>query len=112
MKIMVLWPVLKGELTLGEMRKRHSPSLKMKVAVAAIGGEKTVAEIASKHKVHPTQVSQWKKQMQESAVDVFGGRRPQAGPSDALVSQLYEEVGRLKFELDWVKKKAARFGGT
>jgi transposase len=96
---------------MGEMRKRHSPALKMKVAMDATAGDKTVAEIASKHRVHPTQVSQWKKQFQESAPEIFGGRKPQSEASEALVSQLYEEVGRLKFELDWVKKKASRFGG-
>lgn len=77
----------------------------------ATAGEKTVAEIASKHKVHPTQVSQWKKQLQESAGEIFGGKRPQSEASETLVTQLFEEVGRLKFELDWVKKKASRFGG-
>jgi len=94
-----------------EIRKRHSPALKLKVAMAATAGEKTVAEIALKHKVHPTQVGQWKRQFQESAPGIFGGRKPQSEASEALVSQLYEEVGRLKFELDWVKKKASRFGG-
>jgi transposase-like protein len=95
----------------GEIRKRHSPGLKMKVAMEATVGEKTISEIASRHRVHPTQVSQWKKQLQESAVEIFGGRKPQSEASEALVSQLYEEVGRLKFELDWVKKKASRLGG-
>lgn len=97
---------------MGEIRKRHSPALKMKVAMEATMGDKTLTEIASKHRVHPTQVSQWKKQLQESAPEIFGGRRPQSEASEALVSQLYEEVGRLKFELDWLKKKAARFGGV
>ncbi len=96
---------------MGEIRKRHSPALKMKVAMEAAIGGMTVAEITSKHKVHPTQVSQWKKQMEESAPEIFGGKKLQCSASDALVSQLYEEVGRLKFELDWVKKKASRFGG-
>jgi transposase len=95
----------------GEIRKRHSPALKMKVATEALIGNKTVTEIASGHRVHPTQVSQWKKQMQEAAPEIFGGKKPHSEASEALVSQLYEEVGRLKFELDWVKKKAARFGG-
>jgi transposase len=96
---------------MGEVRKRHSPLVKLKVAMEATIGSKTVAEIASKYSVHPAQVSQWKKQLQESAGDVFGAQRRQTGASEALVSQLYEEVGRLKFELDWLKKKAAKFGG-
>lgn len=96
---------------MGEIRKRHSPALKLKVALEATVGDKTVAEIASKHKVHPTQVSQWKKQLQDSSSDIFGGKKSQSEVSETLVSQLYEEVGRLKFELDWLKKKASRFGG-
>lgn len=83
----------------------------MKVAMAAINGQSTVTEIASKHKVHPTQVSQWKKQLNDSAPAIFGGKKPQSEVSESLVSELYEEVGRLKFELDWVKKKASRVGG-
>jgi transposase len=96
---------------MGAIRKRHSATLKLKVATVALNGEKTVAEIASQHRVHPTQVGQWKKQLQEGATEIFGGRKPQSEVSEALVSQLYEEVGRLKFELDWVKKKASRVGG-
>lgn len=77
----------------------------------AVSGKKTIAEIASQHRVHPAQVSLWKKQLVSSAGDVFGAAKRQSGPSEALVSQLYEEIGRIKFELDWVKKKAARYGG-
>lgn len=96
---------------MAQTRKRHSAKKKLQVATDALIGEKTVAEIASRHKVHPTQVGQWKKQLQESAPEVFGGKKPKTEASETLVSQLYEEVGRLKFELDWVKKKASRFGG-
>ena len=92
------------------IRKRHGAKLKSDVAVEAFRGEKTINEIASRFKVHPTQVSQWKKQLQEGLPELFGGKRPQSEVSEALVGQLYEEIGRLKFELDWVKKKAARFG--
>ena len=94
------------------IRKRHSAKKKLQVAVSAVKGDTTAAEIASKHKVHPTQVGQWKKQLQESAPQIFGSKKPQSEASEALVSQLYEEIGRLKFELDWVKKKASRFGGV
>jgi transposase len=84
------------------------------VATAAIAGDKTASELASKYKVHPAQVSQWKKQLLESAArrSFKGSKKAQSGPSDALVSQLYEEIGKLKFELDWLKKKASRFGGV
>ena len=95
---------------MAEIRKRQTPERKLKVALEALSGDKTVSEIASKHKVHPTQVGQWKKQLQQSAAEIFGGKRQQSEVSETLVSQLYEEVGRLKFELDWLKKKTAKFG--
>lgn len=97
---------------MANIRKRHTAKKKLEVAFEAFRGEKTVSEIASKFKVHPTQVSQWKKQLQESSVEIFGGKKPQSEASEALVSQLYEEVGRLKFELDWLKKKTTRLGGA
>jgi hypothetical protein len=62
----------------------------MKVAMEATIANKTVAEIASSHRVHPTQVSQCKKQMQVAAPEISGGKRPQSEASEALVSQLYE----------------------
>ena len=95
---------------MGEIRKRHSAKLKFDVAMAAFKGDKTISEIASRYKIHPTQVSQWKKHLHDSSLELFGGRKPQSEANEALVSQLYEEVGRLKFELDWLKKKAAKFG--
>ncbi len=106
---MFLSPVLKGVLTVGEIRKRHTPKRKFDVAIAALAGDKTVVDIAGKFKVHPTQVSQWKKQLIDSSLELFGAKRPQSEANETLVSQLYEEIGRLKFELDWVKKKAAKF---
>ena len=89
---------------MGDIRKRHPATIKMQVAVEALFGKKTVSEIAGHHKVHPVQVSQWKKQLSSSAGEVFASGKKSSGPSEALVSQLYEEIGRLKFELEWVKK--------
>lgn len=94
---------------MGDIRKRHSPADKFKVAMAAHIGDKTVAEISSRFSVHPVQVSQWKKQLKDLALDGFGSRKIKSEVDSALVSQLYEEIGRLKFELDWLKKKAAKF---
>ncbi len=94
---------------MGTLRKRHGTKLKSDVALDALKGEKTVTEIASKFKVHPTQVSQWKRNLVEGLPSIFGSKRSQSEASEALVGQLYEEIGRLKFELDWLKKKAARF---
>lgn len=78
----------------------------------ALKGEKTISEIASKFKVHPTQVNQWKKQLADSGLAIFGQKKASSEISETMVNQLYEEIGRLKFELDWVKKKASRFGGV
>ncbi len=97
---------------MSEIRKRHSPTRKFSVAIEAMKGDKTISEIASKYKVHPTQVSQWKKQLSDSGLEIFGQKRSNSEVSESMVSQLYEEIGRLKFELDWVKKKASRFGGA
>ena len=89
-------------------RKAFSASQKAKVAIEAIRGIKTVNEIAQQFEVHPTQVSQWKNELQEQAVGVFEGKRgpkPVVDP-EANSERLYSEIGRLKMELDWLKKKS------
>jgi transposase len=92
-------------------RKVFSAQQKAKVALEAIGGAKTINEIAQQFEVHPTQVGQWKKELQEQAVTLFEGKR---GPKtvdnpEASQERLYSEIGRLKMELDWLKKKSAVF---
>lgn len=92
---------------MGKTRVRHSAELKAKVALEAVKGLKTVNELASEYQVHPTQISQWKRQVQTGARELFGPGRGQGQRShDAMQATLYEEVGRLKMELDWVKKTA------
>jgi transposase len=89
-------------------RKAFSAQQKAKVAIEAIRGIKTVNEIAQHFEVHPTQVSQWKKELQEQAVGLFEckrGPKPVADP-EASPEKLYSEIGRLKMELDWLKKKS------
>jgi len=90
-------------------RKIHSPEFKAKVAIEAIKGVKTASELASQHLVHPVQISTWKKQALEAVPEAFkrGRQKPQA-TEDQLTAPLYEQIGRLTMELDWLKKKLGR----
>ena len=88
-------------------RKNFSSQFKAKVALEAIQGVKTVNEIAQKFGVHPTQVGLWKKVLQEQASSIFDAERGPK-PADPAVSseRLFSEIGRLKMDLDWLKKKS------
>ncbi len=88
-------------------RKRHSSEFKAKVALEALKGTKTINQIASETGVHATQINTWKKQAREGLNAVFsdrGGSRERQ--QDGLLSELYQKIGRLEMELDWVKKKS------
>jgi transposase-like protein len=88
-------------------RKNHPPSLKAKVAVEAIQGHKTTTQIAQKFGVHPTQVGSWKKQAVAGLVEVFGnGHDRQLQQVEAEKDELYKQIGQLKVELDFLKKRA------
>lgn len=90
-------------------RKRHSAEVKAKVALEAIKGHKTVNEIASEYGVHPTQIAQWKKQVLEELPEIFSQRRQKgAQQEEALKDALFQQIGQLKVELDWLKKKVER----
>jgi putative transposase len=93
------------------IRKRHGAGFKAKVALAAAKGDRTLGELASQFGVHPTQIHQWKRQLIERADEVFKtpGSQPRGKEQEALQAKLYEEIGRLKVELEWLKKKAAQF---
>jgi putative transposase len=91
-------------------RKRRSfgAAFKAKVALAACRGEKTTAQLAAEYEVHAGQITAWKKQLLEGAVGLFEdgrGRRPDE--TAANNQELYEQIGRLKMEVEWLKKKAA-----
>ena len=90
---------------MGQKRKRHSAEFKAKVALEALKGIKTVNELGSQYGVHPTQISQWKRQLAMGARELFGSTRTrEERDQEAAQARLYEEIGRLKMELDWVKK--------
>ena len=80
-------------------RRKHSPAFKAKVALEAVKGEETVAQLAGRYQVHPSQIQAWKKALTEGAAGVFGNGQDQKARSDAaLVARLYQEIGQLKVE--------------
>jgi putative transposase len=88
-------------------RRNHSALFKAKVALEAAKGNKTMAELASEFGVHPSQITQWKKQLLESMQDIFSRRRDRTRQEqDELAEHLYQQIGQLKVELDWLKKKS------
>jgi transposase len=96
---------------MGRKRKSHTAAFKAQVAVAAVRGDKTIAELAGLHGVHPTLIHAWKKQLLGGAAGLFDAGAKAAGRGDEeLQSKLYEEIGRLQAELTWLKKKLSRFG--
>jgi transposase len=91
-------------------RKQHTPAFKAQVALAAVRGDKTVNELASQFGVHPTLIHSWKKQLLEGADQIFGhGTKAAAVSTEAEKAELFEQIGRLKMELEWLKKKVGVF---
>lgn len=87
-------------------RKQHSAQFKARVAIEAIRGEKTLSQLGSQFKVHPMQIAKWRKAALEQLPELFvDGRTRKANDSKPDNDGLYEEIGRLKVELDWLKKK-------
>ena len=92
-------------------RKRYSAAFKAQVALAALKGDKTVNEVAGRYEVHPTLIHEWKRQLLAGAEGIFtNGVSSDTKEVEARQTELYEQIGRLKMELEWVKKKAALFG--
>jgi putative transposase len=90
-------------------RNQYSAQTKFQAALEAVRGVKTINQVASDHGLHPNQVSQWKRQLLEEGATVFSqGTSRQGRDQEAHEAQLYEQIGRLKMELEWLKKKAAR----
>ncbi len=90
-------------------RKRRSAQFKFKVALEAAKGIKTLSELSSEYGVHSTQISEWKTQLLNDGVIIFSRTTArQQRDQEALQGELYEQIGRLKVELDWLKKKVAQ----
>ena len=88
-------------------RKHYSAEFKARVAFEALKGLKTVNELASTYGVHPTQIAHWKHRLQKEMPEIFSARRDKRERDhEAFQAQFYQQIGQLKVELDWVKKKA------
>lgn len=93
-------------------RRRFSAQFKAKVAIEAIKGQRTVAQLAGQYEVHPSQITQWKKQLLGAADEAFSGRKETDRQSrDELTAKLYQQIGQMKVELDWLQKSSGRTDG-
>jgi transposase len=92
-------------------RIKHTAKFKGKIALEALKGDKTISEIASKNQIHPSQITRWKRQLEKGTEEIFenGKKGNHKKGKEIKESDLFEEIGRLKFELDWLKKKIALF---
>ena len=88
-------------------RRNFTSEFKAKVALEAIKGQRTVSEIAARHNIHPNLVTTWKRALLEHASDAFSDPHARSKADDELLkAQLYQQIGQLKVELDWLKKKS------
>lgn len=91
---------------MGQTRKNHSKEFKARVALEAVKGVHSLSELAARYKVHPTQIAQWKRHLVENAAQVFErGRSGGVADAEGLTAPLYQEIGRLKMEVDFLQKK-------
>ena len=88
-------------------RRKHSPSFKARVALEALKGEETIAELANRFKVHPGQIRKWRNSLAEGAAGIFGGD-PEKNGDDVLIPQLYQQIGQLKVERDFLENALGR----
>jgi putative transposase len=87
-------------------KRRHSAGFKARVALEAVKERRTMAELASQFGVHPTQIGQWKQQLLAGVPDLFGEGRPKREKDDQeLQAELFQQIGKLQMELEWLKKK-------
>lgn len=86
-------------------RKQYPKEFKARVALEALKGEKTIAEISSEYEIHGTMVTKWKKQLQENISDIFARKNERDLSDKDLIDNLYKQIGKSQVEIDWLKKK-------
>ena len=91
-----------------ESRRKHSPAFKAKVALEALKEEESTAEIASRFEVHPAQVRTWKRSLMEGASGIFGGVQGRQKDDESLIALLYQQIGQLKVERDFLDSRLGR----
>ena len=96
---------------MSKKRRQFTADFKFKVALEAAKGTKTISELSSESGVHPNQISQWKRQLLDEGAELFKkNAAKQQREQEQVEAELYEQIGRLKMELEWLKKKANSFG--
>jgi len=86
-------------------RKKYPKELKARVALEALKGEKTIAEISSEYEVHSNMITKWKKQLKEHMPDIFIRKNEQEPDEKQLIENLYKQIGQSQMEVNWLKKK-------
>jgi transposase len=96
---------------MGDIKRKRDAKEKAVIAIEAIKGELTAAQISAKYGVNSGQISVWKKQLLDGAIDIFAGKHDKKDKSnESIVDELYKQIGQLSVERDWLKKKSALFG--
>ena len=96
---------------MGKIRKSYSAAFKAKVALEAIKKEKTISQLSSEYGVHANQINQWRKRLLEELPEIFSKKRQKKEKdTEDLQAELYRQIGQLKVELDWLKKKSKQLG--
>jgi transposase-like protein len=102
---------MKGAVNMKRSRRNHSPVFKAKVALQAIRGDKTLAELAQQHQLHSTQIAAWKQQLLERAAELFANGQSLAADSGQRVQELHAKIGELTMERDFLSDALGRFPG-